>query len=468
MVLVAKTINDLTASMNSIDEKLTSLETRNKALETDALSAIFRGGSLPIAGGYSDESRALKFFGCSNPAQLIQVNTGLPRFKNVPQELKQVVIDLKDAVNTARFTSQMFYGEKLDTIGSTAENDRVSRVKGMLDHNFGRNELAPRLKAFGSTVAGGGDEWVPTLIASQYIEEYQLDRAVEDKFQEIAMASNPYQLPTQSGVTKARKIAENTGMTDANFNTGVLTFTATKLAEYFILPEELNEDSAPAIYQLATREVVEAQRRAVEAAIINGDNDGTHIDSDTQALGADVAEKIWKGLRRQALANSAGGGTTDFSNAAVSETNLRIMRQRMKKFGVNPRELIWFVDPVVLNQMLLLQSVATIDKYGSQATVVTGELARYQGVPIVTSEYLRSDLNATGVYDGITTNRTGLLLVNMRRWFVGMRRPIRVKIMEDLPNQDRWLMASYQRKDFQGFAQSASEVSVSYGYNVAV
>ena len=468
MVLAAKTMSDLSSSMKAIDEKLTTLETRNKALETDALSAIFRGGSIPITGGFSDESRALKFFGCSHPAQLIQINTCLPRYKNVPQELKQVVIDLKDAVNTARFTSQMFYGEKLDTIGVTAENDRVSRVKGMLDHNFGRNELAPRLKAFGSTIVGAGDEWVPTLIASQYIEEYQLDRAVEDKFQEIAMSSNPYQLPTQSGVTKARKIGENTGMTDANFTTGVLTFTATKLAEYFVLPEELNEDSAPGIYQLATREVVEAQRRAVEAAIINGDDDGTHIDSDTQALGADVAEKIWKGLRRQALTNSADGGTTDFGNAAVSETNLRIMRQRMKKFGVNPRELVWFVDPVVLNQMLLIPSVATIDKYGSQATVVTGELGRYQGVPIVTSEYLRSDLNATGVYDGVTTNRTALLLVNMRRWFCGMRRPIRVKIMEDLPNHDRWLMASYQRKDFQGFVQSASEVSVSYGYNVAV
>lgn len=467
MVLAAKTIEDLNKSMKSIDEKITAIETKTKATDSDALAAIFRGGSFPT-GRASDEERALKFFGVSHPAQLIQVNTQNPKYRNVPAEIKQVVLDLKDAVNIARFTSQMFYGEKLDKIGSTAENDRVSVVKGMLDHNYGRNELAPRLKAFGSTVAGGGDEWVPTLISSQYVEEYQLDRVVEDKFQEIPLASSPYELPIQSGVTKARKIAENTAITDNNFNTGKITFTPTKLGEYYILPEELNEDSAPAIYQLATREVVEAQRRAVEAAIINGDNDGTHIDSDTQALGADIAEKIWKGLRRQALANSAGGGTTDFSNAAISDTNLRIMRQRMKKFGVNPRELIWFVDPVVLNQMLLLSSVATMEKYGTQATVVTGELARYQGIPIVASEYLRSDLNATGVYDGITTNRTALLLVNMRRWYVGMRRPIRVKIMEDLPNQDRWLMASYQRKDFQGFVQSASEVSVSYGYNVSV
>lgn len=468
MVLAAKTIEDLNKAMSSIDEKLAQLETAKKDLESNAISAILRGGSSSVVGRTSDEERALKFFGCSHPSQLIQINTMHPRFRNVPAEIKQVVMDLKEAVNVARFTSQMFYGEKLDKIGATAETDRVAKVKGMLDHNYGRNELAPRLKAFGSTVSTGGDEWVPTLISAQYVEEFQLDRVVEDKFQEIPLASAPFDLPTQSGVTKARKIAENTGMSDSNFTTGKITFSPVKLGEYYIIPEELNEDSAVAIYQIGTREVVEAQKRAVEAAIINGDDDGTHIDSDTQAGAADLAEKIWKGLRRQALANTANGGTTDFSNAAISETNLRVMRQRMKKFGVVPSELLWIVDPVGLQQMMVLPNVVSMEKYGDKATVVTGELARYQGIPIVTSEYMRSDLNATGVYDGVTTNRTGLLLVNLRRWYVGMRRPIRVKIMEDLPGQDRWLLASYQRKDFKGFAQSASEVSVSYGYNIAV
>jgi HK97 family phage major capsid protein len=467
MVLAAKTLEDLTKSMSDINAQLTTMEARQKASDSDTLAAIFRGSQAPV-GRSSDESRALKFFGASSPAQLLNVNTGSPRFKHVPAEVKQVVIDLKESVNTARFIAQQFHGEPLDKIGAIAENDRVAKVKGMLDTNYGRNELSARLKAFGSTVSGGGDEWVPTLLSSAYIEEYQLARVVEDKFQEIPMASNPYEMPTQSGVTKARIIAENTQMTGANFTTGKMTYTATKLSEYYIIPEELNEDSAPAIYQLGTREVVEAQRRAVEAAILNGDNDGTHIDSDTQALGADVAEKAWKGLRRQALANTANGGTTDFSNGVVTEAGLRTMRQRMKKFGVNPSELIFFVDPVTYNQMMVLTNVSTIEKYGAAATIVTGELGRYQGVPIVISEYMRSDLNATGVYDGVTVNRAGLLLVNMRRWYIGMRRPIRVKIQEDLPGQDRWLLASYQRKDFQGFAQSATEVSVSYGLNVSV
>ena len=471
MVLQAKTFEDVTKAMESLDAKITQLEETKKKAETDIVSAIFgssRGSSYPIVGATSDEERALKFFGVDHVAKLIQVNTAAPRYANVPAEVKQVVRDLKMAVNTSRFICQQFRGEPKDHIGATVNLDRFGNVKGMLDNPYGRAELAPRLKAFGSTVATSGDEWVPTLISAMYIDEYQLARVVADKFKEIPLASAPYDMPFKYGSTKARIIGENTAVTGNNFNTGKLTFTPTKFAEYYILPEELNEDSAVAIYEIGTSEVMESQRRAEEAAILNGDNDGTHIDSDTQAGAADLAEKAWKGLRRQAIANSANGGTTNFSAAVISDTNLRTMRQNMKKFGVVPTELLWIVDPVGLQQMMALSSVATLEKYGNQATVITGELARYQGIPIVCSEYMRSDLNASGVYDGVTTNRTALLLVNLRRWFIGMRRPIRIKIMEDLPNQDRWLMASYQRKDFQGMAQSATEVSVSYGYNVLV
>jgi HK97 family phage major capsid protein len=459
-------MSGIEATMKALEDKVTELETRQKTADSESLSAILKGSSFPVSGRTSDEERALKFFGCSHPAQLIQVNTSHPRFKHVPQELKQVVVDLKHAVNSARFISQQFYGEGKDHIGVSEKQDRVARVKGMTDHYFGREELAPRLKAFGSTVVGGGDEWVPILISSQYAEELQLERVVQDKFQEIQMASNPYDLPVAGGFTKARKVAENVAVTDTNFTTSKVSFSATKLAEYYILPEELTEDSAPAIYQLGTREVVEAQKRAVESAILNGDDDGTHIDSDTQAGAADLAEKIWKGLRRQALANSANGGTTDFAGSVITEALLRTMRQRMKKAGASPSQLLWIVDPIGLQQMIGLTNVSTMEKYGSSATVVTGELARYAGIPIVTSEFMRSDLNATGVYDGVTTNKTALLLVNISRWYVGMRRPIRVKIQEDLPSQDRWLLASYQRLDFKGFTQSASEISVSYGYNV--
>ena len=197
-------------------------------------------------------------------------------------------------------------------------------------------------------------------------------------------------------------------------------------------------------------------------------SDGTHIDSDTQAGAADLAEKAWAGLRREAIASSANGGTFDFANAAVTDASLRSLRAQMKKFGSYPSDLMWIVGPVVYIQMLGLPEVVTLDKMGDMATVFRGSLANYQGIPIVNSEHMREDLNDAGVYDGVTTNRGGILLVNLKRFYMGIRRPIRVKAMADLPYYDRFLLASYQRKDFKGHPQSASEVSVSYGVNIAV
>lgn len=468
MSLPAKTLEDVTKGMQAINEKLDALEKSRTEEDRAAISAILKGSSLPVHGRTSDEQRAMQAFGCSHPAQLLRVNTTEKRFYGVPQELKQLVVDLKTTAMTARFISQQFYGEAKDFISVDAAHDRAAKVKGMLDHYYGKNELAARLKAFGSTVSGGGDEWVPTLMAEVYAEELQVERAVQDKFQEIKLTSVPYDLPVAGGFTKARKATENVAMTGTNFTTSKLTFTAIKSGEYFIMPEELNEDAAPAIYQLGLRELIEAQKRAVEDAILNGDNDGTHIDSDTQAGAADLAAKFWKGLRRQALANSANGGTTDFANGAVTDALLRTMQSRMGKAGTRPSDLLFIADPVVWQQMKATTNVATVDKFGPQATVITGELAKYAGIPIVVSGELRKDLNATGVYDGVTTNRAGLILVNTRRWYIGMRRPIVVKVMEDQADQDRWLMASYQRLDFQGHVQSASEVSVSYGYNIAI
>lgn len=463
-----KNVGTLEGRAAAAEQAVATKDARIKELETEREKALAGAGWQPVSrSGSSDEARAMRYFGASHVRDLMAVNCGDPRWKNVPGECKLVVLELKKSVDIARMISQLFHGAPMDQIGKLDGQDRLARVP-MLDNYFGKNVLAPRLKSFGSTVSGFGDEWVPTLISSQYINEYELEYVLEQRFRQTNMLSNPYDLPVQTGVTKARKIAENTQATDAAFGTDKLRFTATKSVEYYVLPEELNEDSAPDIMALGRDEIVRAQVRAWEAAIINGDDDGTHIDSDTQAAAADVAEKFAKGLRRQALANSANGSTVDFSNAAITTAGLRTMRSRAKKFAVTPKECMWLVGPAVNAQLLDLPNVNTVDKMGPQATVLEGTLSSYGGIGVVVSQYMREDLNASGVYDGVTTNRAGVILVNRERWHVGTRRPIRVKIMEDLAYHDRWLMASYQRKDFQGHTQSATELSVVYGINIAV
>jgi HK97 family phage major capsid protein len=449
--------------IKALEDRVTKAEAAAKKAEDDAATAIASSSShrAPI-GATSDEQRALRFFGAKSAKQLLEVNTGDKKFEAVPKELKHLVRQLKEDFDISRLSQQIFRGESRDN------GDAMAHVKGILDgSHFAREVLAPRLKAFGSTVSGGGDEWVPTMVSSQYIEEYELDKQVVDQFRSMNMPSSPYDLPIQTNVTIARRQAEGdttaVNIANANFGTGKITMLAKKLVESMALPEELNEDSAPQILSLVRQEVTEAQLRAWETAIINGDDSGTHMDFDV--TGTVDARTIWKGLRRKAIDNSA---TVNFAGAAATVANLRAMRTLMGKFGVSERNLVWMVSSKVYQQLLSLPEVTTVEKFGQMATILRGALSALDGIPIVISEFMRDNLAATGVNTtGGPNTFSSAFLVNRSRFYWGVRRPIRVRAsMDPTPPGDRWLLASWWRGDFQGHAQSGSETSVVLGRNI--
>lgn len=440
--------------MSKFESRLAEFEGKVQS----ALSEIEKAKSAGIVAGStsfsnrsnSDEQRLLTAFGCTNVKQLLEVNTAHPRYSHVSDNLKSGVIQLKKDMDIARMSAQIFQGQPQD------QEERVAHVKGVLDTPYARQaDLKARLKAFSSTVASDGDEWVPTAISASYIEEYELEKKLAAAFREMPMSSNPFELPVQYGVTKARLIGEGAAATDVNFGTEKIQLNAKKLMEYYVLPEELNEDSAPAILDLARQDVLAAQIRAVEDSIINGDDSVTHMDSDTVSAASN--RKSWKGLRKLAL---AAGSSVDFGGAAISKAKLDEMRKLMGKYGTNPKELAWVVGPSAYAQLLNIDEVATLEKFGPQATVLTGALAVFRGIPIVVSEFIREDLNDAGVYNGVVVNRTAIHLANIRRFFIGRRRPIRVKVQQDSRLEyDRWQLVSYQRLDFKGHKQAGEVYS---------
>jgi HK97 family phage major capsid protein len=448
--------------IKALEDRLAKAEQAALKAEEEKAALIASGGRSTSGGSSnSDEQRALRYFGARSVKDILEVNTGDARFKAVPAELKHLVRQLKEDFDVSRLTQQIFHGESRDA------GDMQAHVKGVLDGNrFAREVLAPKLKAFGSTVVGAGDEWVPTMVSSSYLEEFELDRQVVDQFKSLNMPSSPFDIPVQKDVTVARRQPESCDPADnipaANFGTDKLTLQAIKLVEHMCLPEELNEDSAPQILALIRSEVTTAQGRAWETAIMNGDNSGTHMDTDV--TGVVDARTSWKGLRKLAIANSA---TVNFSAAAVTVANLRAMRTAMGKFGVGERNLTWLVSSKIYNQFLALPEVSTVEKFGPNATILRGALAALDGIPIIISEYARDDLAATGVNTAPGDAFSSVLLVNRMRFYWGVRRAIKVRAsLDPTPPGDRWLLASWWRGDFKGHAQSATEKSVVLGRNV--
>lgn len=469
--LTVKDYNDLKAKTDELTKRTEKAEKIAQDAEEKAAALATGGysGGQPRGVG-ADEQKALAYFGCASAKDLLNVDTGAQKFNWVDPQLKRMVIQFKHDFQTARAIAQIFHDGVYDHIGATEKQDRFARVPSMTETYFFKNVLAPKLKAFGTGVSGGGAEWIPTMLASSYISEFEMERQLVGALKQINMPSSPYEIPTNK-FTTARKGTEGVTATESSFNTDKLTFQAKKFLEYYIFPEELNEDSAPDIIALGRSELSEAHERAFETAIINGVQSPTvHLDSDTQAGAADLAEKQWTGLRKKAIVNSANGATVDFLNAAVGDVKLRQMRQRLGKLGVKPTDLLWLPGSVSYLQMLGTDNVVTVDKMGAMATVVKGMLGAYEGIPIMQTGFMREDLNATGVYDGITVDRTGILLIHKNRWYFATRRPIRLAIRPSKSADDRIEMASYSRTDFVGHVQStrAVELGVVYGLNIAI
>lgn len=459
-------VASLVKETEALKARCEAAEAKLKEAEAEKANAL----NLPTAGlsSTSDEARALRAFGCNDVKELLQINTAHADFAKVDDHYKYIARDLKKSVDIARMIGQMFRGEALDVVGTDPKQDRIGAVKSITETYYGKTVLAPKLKAFGTSLAGYGAEYIPTLIASTYIPEFELSLDLQARFREIRMPQSPYKMPVVKDVLKAQKASEGGAAVAREFGTGALQMESKKLEMYHVVPEELNEDSAVDFLAIARQELLLSHQRAVESAIINGDSDGTHIDSDTQAGSALLAEKIWHGLRRQALSNSANGGTKNFG-AALSTAGLIDMRAKMKKFGVNPADLIWIVGPAVYAQLLGLPELLTVDKAGpAAAAILRGSAASILGIPVVVSQHVREDLNASGVYDGVTSTKGSILLVNASRWYVGIRRAPQIRVVQDSPSYDRYLLAAYQRLDFVGHAQGASETSVCYGYNITL
>ena len=461
------TVKDYTKiveDFNSLSSRVDAAET--KAAEAEEKMKAMLGGGAPdghnrMAGG--DETKALSYFGVPHVKDLLQVDTGAPQFAWVPSEIKGMTLQIKKDFETARIISQMFYEDPFDRVGTTDKTDRVAVCKNIGESYFFKNVLAPKLKAFGSGVVGGGAEWIPTVMASSYISELELGREFVGMLKQINMPQSPYELPT-NGFTVARGGTENVTATDSSFSTDVLPFSAKKFLEYYIFPEELREDSAPDIVALGRMELTQAHLRAFETVVINGDSDGAHQDADTQAGAADLAEKQIDGIRKICLAQ---GKTVDFGGA-VSDIKLREMRAAMGKFGVNPADLVWVASAKGYLQMLGTNNVTTVDKMGPNATILKGQLGSYEGIPIVQSGFLRSDMDATGVNILPGDATTGMLLVHRPRLYWATRRPIRMAIRPSRSADDRIEMASYSRVDFTLDANdfATGESPVVYGINI--
>jgi hypothetical protein len=284
------------------------------------------------------------------------------------------------------------------------------------------------------------------------------------------MPTTPYVLPIEIGRLTSHKAAEQTADTgqtlipvaDGNNITGKTTLTAVGHGTRVLVSKDVEEDSIIPLLPFLRSRIIQTLAEGREDCSLNGDTAATHEDSDTHSAAATDRRKMWLGLRAHAHDQSY---TADLGELTLS--NLRLLvRAPMGVYGVNPSDLAIVTGIKGYINLLNLPEVTTVDKYGAQATVLSGELAKVDGIPVIVSEWVREDLNASGVYEASAT-RTVLHIVNRNGFAVGVRRDATVQLLTELyAASDQDALVTRERVIFKDIYPIASSKSTYMGQNV--
>jgi HK97 family phage major capsid protein len=326
-------------------------------------------------------------------------------------------------------------------------------------------------KALDTATGAQGGDWVPTNFSSELFEFVQLEAKVPSLFRTIAMPSNPYKIPVGLARINTYKQAEqtaDTGQTKITVgdgsNIGNATLTAVGHAARVLTSAEFDEDSIVPVLPWLVRDIAKSLAEGREDFILNGDTAGTHEDSDIGAGSADARRRIALGLRASA---NDGGATYKLDMATFSLANLRALRLKMGKYGVNPSDMAIIVGPTGYSKLLGLTEVITMQNFGNNGTVMTGSLGSIDGMPVIVSGQVRENLNASGVYDGTTTTKTVLYMVYRPGWVIGERRAASsVKVYNELyAESDQIALIAKERVTFKDLL--SGQIDIGLGYNIA-
>ena len=229
-----------------------------------------------------------------------------------------------------------------------------------------------------------------------------------------------------SGVTRAHGLTEK-------------TLTAYKLATREYIGYEEDEDSIIPIAGIVRDAIIRRMARSSDAAIL-GEPGGQPFTS----------------LRGNAGGASANDVATTNATTEMTVDNIHAARTAMGQWGHNPSDLICLISQAAYYALVTDANVQTVDKYGENATVRTGELGRVWGIPLIIAE----------TFKALGAGEARAVLFNPSNYLLGNHRGLTLEMATDVVAQQRAMVAT-RRFGFiakeDGAANKASAVLIKAG-----
>ena len=392
-----------------------------------------------------------------------------PRESEQVAELKAQMSKYQDEI-AALQRSKMHYQET-QRREQFSEKDMANAVlvaKLLNKRDIFDTKVGARMKAVTSV-----DQFLSNFSQNIYTEmEQQL--VVAPMFNRMAVDAKTFRVPvadedTDGDVamfasgTFATGIAEATRVPTSNQNTiSSVDFTPHKFMATTHLAKDEEEDTVLPLLDFLRAAATRRLARAIDKSILRGTGALTGFTaSPTNAISAGTGyASVIEGITN--LTGDVGAGLTvdtGSANDKADPSDIAAARTKLGKYGLQlGNDLVYITSIEGYNNLVTTSDFQTVDKFGPNATYLTGSVGAVYGIPIAISEFM-DNVGSTGNHLGALVYKPGFMIAE--------RRGIEIE-SEYEPRQQVTAMYMSTRFDFKALTTNASAALDSSKYSYAV
>lgn len=304
----------------------------------------------------------------------------------------------------------------------------------MTSENFETDDIERVKNALAGAAANTGGTFLPDETAREIIQIVYEQNYLRGLIPALPQARQVMKIPKLTGSVSFHELTlsgvdAGTTPAESRHATGEITMTLKTLIANIPIGNYLVAYGVEGLLQVLRDDIGRRLAFVEENLLLNGDEttggglgysnnrNGDHAGGNPKGIAASVNDYLllFNGLLESTpAANVVAGG-----NAVFALSMLRSLIAELDVHADNRGELALIVPRIVETQLLGFTELQTVDKYGAGATILSGEIGRVYGIRVFGTNAIRTDLNATGIYDGVTTDRTLCLLFNVRSPLIG-------------------------------------------------
>lgn len=337
-------------------------------------------------------------------------------------DLQGALKEKADEIAALQRTKMQFGGQGQEAV-SYADREKavlLAKIKGISVENtkFGKEMLT---KAGAHVASATWELEVSTTMEA----EIRRRLVVANLINPISMKTNVMTIPVNPEAGFA------TWVTNAQFGTTAsagaaqthqlkeITLNAYKVATAEYMAYEEEEDSLIVLLPIVRDAMIRRVAKAVDKAFL---------------LGAGAGADPVKGF----TIYDATSTVTPTNTGVVTIANLRALRQDLGAWGLTQNELAYVVSTDIYYNLLDDTSFQTMDKVGTQATLLTGQIGMIGQTPVIVSDAFPTKAGGAAT----ASTNIGAMCVATANFIAGSQRGLRMDTQELVETQRRVMVAS--------------------------